>query len=208
MQRLKPYDPESKGVVERRNGYFETSFLPGHTFSSPADFNTHLSDWLTTANARVVRTTRAKPADLLSADKAAMLALPPVPPTVGWANRIRLGRDYYVRIEHVPAPPAREVLELIGFCAADPIHRRSRYSLLPDAPSTTGTSSLHRMAGSIATTACAKANWKSASLWKTGRCLTRQCITSDSSTVPAILGMADSHMTRSAHAGPASYRRK
>ena len=28
-----------------------------------------------------------------------MLALPPVPPTVGWANQIRLGRDYYVRVD-------------------------------------------------------------------------------------------------------------
>jgi hypothetical protein len=28
-----------------------------------------------------------------------MLALPPIPPTVGWANRIRLGRDYYVRVD-------------------------------------------------------------------------------------------------------------
>jgi hypothetical protein len=25
LQRLKPYDPESKGIVERRNGFFETS---------------------------------------------------------------------------------------------------------------------------------------------------------------------------------------
>lgn len=99
VQRLKPYDPESKGVVERRNGYFETSFLPGRTFASPADFNTQLSDWLTTANARVVRTIKDKPADLLAADKAAMLVLPPVPPTVGWTNRVRLGRDYYVRID-------------------------------------------------------------------------------------------------------------
>jgi hypothetical protein len=30
--RLKPYDPESKGVAERRNGYFETSFMPGRSF--------------------------------------------------------------------------------------------------------------------------------------------------------------------------------
>jgi hypothetical protein len=36
---LKPYDPESKGIVERRNGFFETSFMPGRTFVSPADFN-------------------------------------------------------------------------------------------------------------------------------------------------------------------------
>ena len=37
---LKPRDPESKGIVERRNGWFETSFMPGRTFASPADFNT------------------------------------------------------------------------------------------------------------------------------------------------------------------------
>jgi transposase len=99
LQRLKPYDPESKGVVERRNGYFETSFMPGREFSSPADFNAQFTDWLTKANARVVRTTKARPVDLLAADRAAMLPLPPVAPAVGWVNRVRLGRDYYVRLD-------------------------------------------------------------------------------------------------------------
>ncbi len=99
VQRLKPYDPESKGVVERRNGFFETSFMPGRDFTSPADFNTQFTDWLTIANARTVRTIKARPVDLLDADKAAMLPLPPVPPAVGWVNRVRLGRDYYVRID-------------------------------------------------------------------------------------------------------------
>src|SRR6185437_11318739 len=98
LQRLKPYDPESKGVVERRNGFFETSFMPGRTFESPADFNTQFADWLTIANARTVRTTKARPVELLDVDRAAMLPLPPVAPTVGWVNRVRLGRDYYVRV--------------------------------------------------------------------------------------------------------------
>jgi hypothetical protein len=31
LVRLKPYDPESKGLVERRNGYFETSSCPAAT---------------------------------------------------------------------------------------------------------------------------------------------------------------------------------
>ena len=96
---LKPRDPESKGVVERRNGFFETSFMPGRKFDSPADFNDQFSDWIDGANRRVVRTIKARPIDLVDADRAAMLALPPVPPRVGWFNQVRLGRDYYVRID-------------------------------------------------------------------------------------------------------------
>ena len=96
---LPPRDPESKGVVERRNGWFETSFMPGRTFKSPADFNIQFTDWLTKANARVVRTIKAAPTDLIDADRAAMLPLPPAPLHLGWRNRIRLGRDYYVRLD-------------------------------------------------------------------------------------------------------------
>lgn len=99
LQRLKPYDPQSKGLVERRNGFFETSFMPGRDFTSPADFTSQLDDWLTRANGRVVRTTKARPVDRLDADTALMLALPPVPPALGWINRVRLGRDYYVRVD-------------------------------------------------------------------------------------------------------------
>ena len=99
LVRLKPYDPESKGLVERRNGYLETSFMPGRDFTSPVDFNTQLGEWLVKANTRIVRTIKARPVDRLDTDKAAMLPLPPVPPAVGWVNRVRLGRDYYVRID-------------------------------------------------------------------------------------------------------------
>ena len=74
---LPPRDPESKGLVERRNGFFETSFMPGRSFASPQDFNDQFADWLTIANARVVRTLKARPVDLIEADRAAMLALPP-----------------------------------------------------------------------------------------------------------------------------------
>jgi hypothetical protein len=34
-------DPEFKGVVERMNGFFETSLMLGRTFSSPEGFNDH-----------------------------------------------------------------------------------------------------------------------------------------------------------------------
>lgn len=96
---LPPRDPESKGIVERRNGWFETSFMPGRSFCSPEDFNTQFSDWLVKANARVVRTIGAAPVDRLAVDLAAMLPLPPIPLHLGWRNRIRLGRDYYVRLD-------------------------------------------------------------------------------------------------------------
>ena len=98
MHLLRPRDPESKGVVERRNGFFETSFMPGRRFVSPADFNAQFAEWLNRKNQRVVRTTAARPVDLVDTDRAAMLALPPVSPRVGWFNEIRLGRDYYVRV--------------------------------------------------------------------------------------------------------------
>jgi hypothetical protein len=96
---LPPKDPESKGVVERRNGWFETSFMPARNFTSPADFTEQFDDWLTRANGRPVRTLGAAPADRIDADRAAMLALPPVPMHLGWRNRVRLGRDYYVRLD-------------------------------------------------------------------------------------------------------------
>lgn len=95
---LRPRDPESKGIVERRNGWFEKSFMPGRSFASPADFNDQFDDWLVGANQHVVRTTRSRPTDRLETDRAAMLALPPVPPVTGWRKQVRLGRDYYVNI--------------------------------------------------------------------------------------------------------------
>ena len=96
-----PRDPEYKGLVERANGYLETSFLPGRTFVSPADFNVQLDQWLVRANTRTVRAIGGRPADLLEADYLAMLPLPPVTPPVGISHRIRLARDYYVRVDTV-----------------------------------------------------------------------------------------------------------
>ena len=95
----RPYDPETKGVVERANGYLGTSFLPGRTFASPADFNTQLTDWLASvANVRRHATTRLIPAEALIVDRLAMASLPPVAPTTGTTVSTRLGRDYYVAL--------------------------------------------------------------------------------------------------------------
>ncbi len=91
-------DPEAKGVVERANGFAETSFMPGREFDSPGHFNTQLADWLPGANARVLRRTGEQPGVRVAADVAAMGVLPPIAPSLGTTERVRLGRDYYVRI--------------------------------------------------------------------------------------------------------------
>jgi transposase len=133
-----PRDPEFKGMVERANGYLETSFLPGRAFASPQDFNQQLSEWLTRANTRTVRSLRARPVDLVEQDYQAMIPLPPVEPPIGLNNRIRLARDYYVRVDtcdysvdprmigrfvDVTASPA----EVVVFCDGQVVarHRRS-----------------------------------------------------------------------------------
>jgi transposase len=96
-----PRDPEYKGMVERSNGYLETSFLPGRQFASPADFNQQLAEWLDRANSRTVRSIRGRPVDLLETDYLSMIPLPPVEPPIGLSQRVRLGRDYYVRVDTV-----------------------------------------------------------------------------------------------------------
>ena len=95
----RPGDPEAKGLVERANGYLETSFLPGRNFTSPIDFNTQLDDWLVRANQRQHRMLGCRPMDRWEADRAAMLELPPVAPVTGWRSSIRLPRDHYVRLD-------------------------------------------------------------------------------------------------------------
>jgi len=58
---LKARDPESKGMVERRNRFFRSSFMPGRDFASPQDFNEQMADWLPLANSRHSRSRRARP---------------------------------------------------------------------------------------------------------------------------------------------------
>lgn len=51
------------------------------------------------ANHRQHRVLGCRPADRIEADKAAMLALPPVVPVTGWRSSARLPRDHYVRFD-------------------------------------------------------------------------------------------------------------
>jgi len=88
-----------KGLVERANGYLETSFLPGRSFASPADFNAQLRDWTAVASTRARRALGCAPSDRIAADRHAMLGLPPVAPATGWRASSRLPRDHYVRLD-------------------------------------------------------------------------------------------------------------
>jgi transposase len=98
---LRPRDPESKGLVERANGFLETSFLPGRRFSSVVDFDAQLGEWIGRVNARGRRALDgAAPSDRIGADRAAMAALPPIDAAaIGWRHAVRLPRDHYVRLD-------------------------------------------------------------------------------------------------------------
>jgi len=98
VHQCRPRDPEAKGLVERANRYLETSFLPGRTFTGPAEFNAQLAGWLVKANARHHRVLGCRPDQRWPADRAAMLSLPPAAPVVGWRTSLRLPRDHYVRV--------------------------------------------------------------------------------------------------------------
>jgi transposase len=95
----RPADPEVKGLVERFHDYLERSFLPGRQFAGPADFNARMQQWLAVANTRVRRALGCPAADRVTADKQAMLALPPVAPVTGWRLQARLARDHYIRLD-------------------------------------------------------------------------------------------------------------
>ena len=96
---LKPREPEHKGIIERAHDYLETSFLPGRSFTGPADFNAQLQQWFTLVNARRRRALGCAPTNRITADRQAMLALPPVAPATGWRTSLRLPRDHYVRLD-------------------------------------------------------------------------------------------------------------
>ena len=95
---LKKGCPERKGVVERANGYLETSFMPGRCFADRDDFNTQLSDWLEhKANLRVHAGLRCRPSERIDEDLAAMMTLPPVLPDLDAHRDLRLPADHWVR---------------------------------------------------------------------------------------------------------------
>ncbi|MGH2996433.1 MAG: IS21 family transposase [Gaiellaceae bacterium] len=97
---LEPHDPESKGVVERLQGYLETSFEPGRSFAGELDFQEQLDRWFgERANVRFHRTLRSRPVDRLAEELTVMPPLPERPPDIDRRLVTRIAPDPYVRVD-------------------------------------------------------------------------------------------------------------
>jgi transposase len=97
---LEPHDPQSKGVVERLQGFMETSFEPGRSFANELDFQEQLDRWFAgRANLRFHRTLRCRPADRLVEELTVMQPLPDQMPDVDRRLVTRVPPDPYVRVD-------------------------------------------------------------------------------------------------------------
>jgi hypothetical protein len=95
-----PADPQAKGLVERLQGFIETSFEPGRAFANELDFQEQLDRWFDErANARVHKTLRCRPVDRLEAERTAMRPLPEEPPDVDRRLVTRVPPDPYIRVD-------------------------------------------------------------------------------------------------------------
>jgi transposase len=97
---LETRDRQSKGVVERLQGYAETSFEPARSFANELDFQQQLDRWLAErANLRFHRTLRCRPADRLAEELTVMRPLPKRLPDVDGRLVTRVPPDPYLRVD-------------------------------------------------------------------------------------------------------------
>jgi len=97
---LEARDPQSKGVVERLQGYLETSFEPGRSFAGELDYQEQLDRWFDErANVRFHRTLRCRPSDRLAEELTVMRPLPERMPDVDRRLVTRVPPDPYVRLD-------------------------------------------------------------------------------------------------------------
>ena len=95
-----PADPQAKGVVERLQGYLETSFEPGRAFANHLDFQDQLDRWFSErANCRLHRTLRRRPVELLAEEHEAMRPLPERAPDTERRWVLRVPADPHVRLD-------------------------------------------------------------------------------------------------------------
>jgi transposase len=95
-----PADPQAKGVVERLQGFIETSFEPGRRYANHVDYQLQLDEWFSVrANGRVHKTLRCRPADRLVEERAVMAPLPSTPPDCDRRWVMRVAADPYLRFD-------------------------------------------------------------------------------------------------------------
>jgi transposase len=95
-----PADPQAKGLVERLQGYIETSFEPARAFANELDFQEQLDRWFDErANARTHKTLRCRPVDRLGEERQATRPLPEEPPDSDRRFVTRVAPDPYLRID-------------------------------------------------------------------------------------------------------------
>jgi hypothetical protein len=136
---LPPRSPQSKGSVERTNGYLETSFLPLRRFEDLADLQGQHDDWAEgVAWPRHLRRLGGRVSEALAVERVELAPLPDPLPAVDRRLEVRASRDGFARVAGVDysLPPgyglrrlqARLTLhELTVFCEGREIarHRRS-----------------------------------------------------------------------------------
>jgi transposase len=99
---LEPGKPESKGQVERTNGYLETSFLPLRRFADLADLQAQSDAWThNVAWRRHHRRVGGRVADALATERRFLRALPDPLPDVDLRTEVRVQRDGFVRVRDV-----------------------------------------------------------------------------------------------------------
>ncbi len=95
-----PRDPEAKGIVERLQGYVETSYEPARSYIGELDYQDQLDRWFSDrANARTHRTTGAVPAERLASEREAMRPLPERMPPTARRFALRVPPQPFLRLD-------------------------------------------------------------------------------------------------------------
>ena len=99
---LPPASPQSKGAVERTNGYLETSFLPLRSFSGLADLQGQSDAWTEgVAWRRHLRRLGGRVSEALTVERAALAPLPAAAPATERRLEVRASRDGFCRVAGV-----------------------------------------------------------------------------------------------------------
>jgi transposase len=97
---LDPGDCQAKGLIERLQGYMETSFESGRSFATELDFQDQLDQWFDEhANVRLHRTLRERPVDRLGRERESLRALPEPGPDLDRRIVLRVPPQPYLHVD-------------------------------------------------------------------------------------------------------------